>query len=239
MSLAIARARETAPASTSRAVERHSRGGPRLEEVMFATGACQFLEQSMVGAVGAHGSVAIGTARRRRRGSDGRGRGLVGRGGRDAVRVTFDPSNPHAPTFEELVRVFFDCHDPTRAPVGDDGSTVATVFVTRESQREMAMRSVEERAMKERMKEIFTRVESAADFTFTPAPERLQRRLGRAGDKVVCEPPSYVISSPVPTLAKISPVASAREAWSWVFDWVKVLLVHVATVLVIRRTGDS
>jgi peptide methionine sulfoxide reductase MsrA len=229
-------------------------GGRRLEEAYFATGANVFLEQGLAKAVEPHGSVELGTLSPRRGGARRRvgfaSRGVGNARGmhqgnakghtieRMCVRVRWDPENPYAVSFLELLDVFWDCHDPGHAPIDDLHASV--VLVTNDEQREAAIRSVE-KVSEAFSDEVLTRVESVHEFEFVPAPERLQRRLQRAsedagsareGSSCVGSSSEYSPNGSLIESTKSSPQVGAlmrvTSAAQWVFDWVKVIIVHLA-----------
>lgn len=227
-------------------------GGRRLEEAYFATGANAFLESALAKAVEPHGSVELGTLSPRRRGGSRRRVGIASRGAgnargmhqgkhskeRTCVRVRWDPENPYAVSFLELLDVFWDCHDPGHAPIDDLHASV--VLVTNDEQREAAIRSVE-KVSESFSDEVLTRVESVHEFEFMLAPERLQRRLqrasedagsGREGSSCVGSSSEYSPNGSLIESTKGSPQVGAlmrvTSAAQWVFIWVKVIVVHLA-----------
>jgi hypothetical protein len=171
------------------------------------------------------------------------------------VRVRWDPENPYAATFGELLDVFWDSHDPTHAPIDDLHASV--VFVTSDSQREETLRSIEQKTDAYRDADVLTRMESAVDYSFTEAPERFQRRLQRASeDEGSREGSMRNGDASARSMDERgndgSPNGSASEATQsadapqrtrtlsgsvnatlhWAADWTKVMAVHGAAYLV-------
>ena len=248
--------------------QRTPHGGRALHEAYFATGATAFLERALTGRAGAHAATTVGTFHRGKRGLGGAKRRLGGKtastvgdargregGAREVVRVRWDPDNPYAATFGELLDVFWDSHDPTHAPIDDLHASV--VFVTSDSQREETLRSIEQKTDAYRDADVLTRMESAVDYSFTEAPERFQRRLQRASeDEGSREGSMRNGDASARSMDERgndgSPNGSASEATQsadapqrtrtlsgsvnatlhWAADWTKVMAVHGAAYLV-------
>lgn len=145
---------------------------------------------------------------------------------RECVFVRWDPSNPHAATFEELLEVFFESHDPTHEPIDEEHASV--VFYTSDFQKEVATKSFED-ASKKFGVQVHSQLAAAYDFAFTPAPERFQRRLERAGDKSAHIEPPHLIAEP--SKARSSKVSTVIDAVEFVIEWLKIFLVHLAARL--------
>ena len=237
-------------------------GGRKLEEAYFATGANAFLEQAMAKAVEPHGSVELGALSPRRSAGARRQVGVAKRGvgsargmhqgkhskERTCVRVRWDSENPYATSFLELLDVFWDCHDPGHAPIDDLHASV--VLVTNDEQREAALRSVE-KVSEVFSDEVLTRVESVHDFAFIPAPERLQRRLQRAsedagsgregsscgGSTIEYSPNGSMVESTKGS-SQSTALMSVTSAVKWVFDWIKIIVVHFIALLLRGQEND-
>lgn len=152
---------------------------------------------------------------------------------RECVFVRWDPSNPHAATFAELLEVFFESHDPTHEPIDEGHASV--VFYTSDHQKEVAMKSLEDASKKFGL-QVHTQLAAAYDFAFTPAPERFQRRLERAGDKSAhVELPHLFAES---SKARPSKGSTVLDAVEFVIEWLKIFLVHLAARL-LRRGAFS
>ncbi len=106
-----------------------------------------------------------------------------GTGHAEAVRVAFDPQRV---SYEQLLQVFWDCHDPTQ--VNRQGPDIGTqyrsaIFCLDEFQREAAERSRNEQEWSGRHKgRIATEIEPAG--TFYRAEEYHQRYFEKNG--IVC-----------------------------------------------------
>ena len=249
----------------SEANQRTPHGGRALSEAYFATGATAFLERALTRRTGAHAATTVGTFRRGNRGKGGVRRRLGGAttstvgdarghggGAREVVRVRWDPENPYAATFGELLDVFWDSHDPTHAPIDDLHASV--VFVTSESQREETLRSIEQKTDAYRDADVLTRMESAVAYSFTEAPERFQRRLQRASEDEGSREGSMrnggsarssmdERGSPNGSTSEASQstdapqrtrtlLGSVNATLHWAVDWTKVIAVHGAAYLV-------
>jgi len=219
------------PGSASAELTPH--GGRRLAEAYLATGANAFLEQAVWRRVGAHGTVEIGSlgmrasGSRRRLGAGGRRSGSNGEEGRarECVFVRWDPSNPHAATFAELLDVFWESHDPTHEPIDEEHASV--IFYTSDEQKEVATKSLEDASKKFGL-QVHTQLAAAYNFAFTPAPERFQRRLERAGDKSAYIEPPQLFAEPL----KARPSkGSALAVVEFVLEWLKIFFVHLAARL--------
>ena len=103
----------------------------------------------------------------------------------EAVEVSFDP---HVVTYEQLVRDFFDIHDPTQLnrqgwDVGDQYRSA--IFTVDDSQAATARRVIEDLTAQKRFgKPIVTEVTSAS--TFWPAEEYHQRYFEKKGIAPTC-----------------------------------------------------
>lgn len=177
---------------------------------------------------------------------------------REVVRIAWDPSNPYAPTFEDILKVFWESHDPTHVPIDDAHASV--VYYENETQRELAERQVE-RKIEELTGEVLTRVENALEYVFHAAPERLQRRLVRASEdrswhgsherkpsaslsEISAKTPWYGCSASEMYVGGMNSVNKAARAEGndliskitnaivWLIEWIKVVTVHAAAAIV-------
>jgi len=190
-------------------------------------------------------------------GEVGSGVGARGVRAREVVRIAWDPSNPYAPTFEDILKVFWESHDPTHVPIDDAHASV--VYYENELQRELAERQVE-RKIEELAGEVLTRVENALEYVFHAAPERLQRRLVRASEdrswhgsnerkpsaslsEISAKTPWYGCSASEMYVGGMNSVRTARveghdliskiaNAIVWLIEWIKVVTVHAAAAIV-------
>lgn len=209
-----------------------------MVECYFSTRANAYLELELAREVGAHGSVAVGRLRRRRRrramfvsttnaNADAHGRR---KDEREGVMVRWDPSNPYASTYEELMEAFWRAHDPRLDALDEDAAPASVIYVTTEAQCAAAERGVSNK-IEELGDGVLTRVENALEFNFEPAPECKQRVLERrAAEDVNANNADGQHRGPVGTIV---------GTITFAIDWTKYIAVDSTVWALKRVTGKA
>ena len=228
-------------------------GGRRLEEAYFSTGANAFLELELAKEVGPHGLVELGRlrgargaralsfgSRKRRSSSLSSSSSLsasssslsASAAGREVVLVKWDPSNPYAPTYEEVSEAFWRAHDPRLDPPVE-GTNASMIFVTTDAQCETAQRMVRKK-IEELGEGVLTSIESAVELVFEPAPQSRQKVLERrasedASSKYFADGGSRHRGGPVGTI-----IDTINHTFHFAVDWTKIIAVD-STVWALKK----
>lgn len=222
-------------------------GGRRLEEAYFSTGANAFLELELAKEVGPHGLVELGRlrgargaralsfgSRKRRSSSLSSSSSLsasssslsASAAGREVVLVKWDPSNPYAPTYEEVSEAFWRAHDPRLDPPVE-GTNASMIFVTTDAQCETAQRMLSKK-IEELGEGVLTCIESAVEFVFEPAPQSKQKVLERRASEDGSSP-EHRRAGPMGTI-----IGTINHTFHFAVDWTKILAVD-STVWALKK----
>jgi peptide methionine sulfoxide reductase MsrA len=230
-------------------------GGRKLEEAYFSTGANAFLELELAKEVGAHGMVELGRLRRRKAralsfgsktrrssslssssssSSSSMGGAIMSfmpstsssAAGSEVVLVKWDPSNPYAPTYEELSNAFWCAHDPRLDPPVQ-GMNASMIYVTTDAQCETAQRMLSKK-IEELGEGVLTCIESAVEFVFEPAPPSKQKVLERRASEDGSSPEHHR-AGPIGTI-----IGTINHTFHFAVDWTKILAVD-STVWALKK----